>query len=227
MKTLLNIDRNAKTVKGQAHGFMTGVLYAQPTAETCPFRSRACFIDCLNLSGRAVFSNVQAARARKTQWYLTDPESFVDQLKVEIAKLIKGASRKGLVPCFRLNGTSDIDWKPHGIIQAFPDIQSYDYTKDIDKLLTNNIKNYHLTFSRSESNEPDCLRALEAGFNVAIVFFDPKPVIDAGKFQIMGKEWPVINGDKHDLRFLDPQGGHIVALKAKGKARKDRSGFVL
>jgi hypothetical protein len=36
-----------------------------------------------------------------------------------------------------------------------------------------------------------------------------------------------VNGDLHDLRFLDPKGGNIVVLKAKGKARKDLSGFVI
>ena len=37
---------------------------------------------------------------------------------------------------------------------------------------------------------------------------------------------PVINGDKTDMRFKDPV-GVIVGLKAKGKARKDTSGFVI
>jgi len=36
---------------------------------------------------------------------------------------------------------------------------------------------------------------------------------------------PVFNGDESDLRFLDPQ-GVIVGLYAKGKAKKDTSGFV-
>jgi hypothetical protein len=35
----------------------------------------------------------------------------------------------------------------------------------------------------------------------------------------------VFNGDESDLRFLDPQ-GVIVGLYAKGKAKKDTSGFV-
>jgi hypothetical protein len=36
---------------------------------------------------------------------------------------------------------------------------------------------------------------------------------------------PVFNGDDSDLRFLDPK-GVIVGLYAKGRARKDTSGFV-
>ena len=40
------------------------------------------------------------------------------------------------------------------------------------------------------------------------------------------KGLPVIDGDKDDLRFLDPQ-GVIVGLIAKGKAKQDKSGFVI
>jgi len=36
---------------------------------------------------------------------------------------------------------------------------------------------------------------------------------------------PVFNGDDSDLRFLDPK-GVVVGLYAKGKAKKDTSGFV-
>ena len=36
---------------------------------------------------------------------------------------------------------------------------------------------------------------------------------------------PVFNGDESDLRFLDPK-GVVVGLYAKGKAKKDTSGFV-
>jgi hypothetical protein len=44
-------------------------------------------------------------------------------------------------------------------------------------------------------------------------------------FTIGGKSFPVINGDETDLRFLDAK-GVIVGLRAKGKARKDTTGFV-
>ena len=36
----------------------------------------------------------------------------------------------------------------------------------------------------------------------------------------------VVNGDESDLRFLDPRNS-IVGLKAKGKAKKDTTGFVV
>jgi hypothetical protein len=38
--------------------------------------------------------------------------------------------------------------------------------------------------------------------------------------------WKVINGDETDLRFLDEK-NVIVGLVAKGKAKKDTTGFVV
>ena len=57
------------------------------------------------------------------------------------------------------------------------------------------------------------------GINVAVVFRNAE----------LPDKWlgiKVINGDKHDLRFKDAK-GCIVGLKAKGKAKKDKSGFVV
>jgi hypothetical protein len=53
--------------------------------------------------------------------------------------------------------------------------------------------------------------------NVAVVF-DTLPTTYLGR--------PVVNGDDTDLRFLDPQ-GVVVGLKAKGRAKKDTSGFTV
>jgi len=36
----------------------------------------------------------------------------------------------------------------------------------------------------------------------------------------------MVDGDVHDMRFLDPKGS-IVLLKAKGDAKRDHSGFVV
>ena len=87
-------------------------------------------------------------------------------------------------------------------------------------------ENYHLTFSRSENNDALCDIILQKGGNVAMVFKDHKKVVERGTYTFKGRKYKVINGDEHDLRFLDPQ-NCIVALKAKGKARKDLSGFVV
>ncbi len=54
-------------------------------------------------------------------------------------------------------------------------------------------------------------------------------VMNVGRSEAKPATWngyPVVNGDETDLRFTDPQGGHIIGLFPKGKARKDTTGFV-
>jgi hypothetical protein len=225
---LLNIDNNAKTVKGQKKGFMTAILYLAPAnlsgREVCGGRSEACSRACLNLAGRGAFSNVQEARVRKTQFYFENRDFFMAMLVIEIKKFIKRARRKGLIPVVRLNGTSDIPWEripvdgAACIMDLFPDIQFYDYTKLWNRFLKPLPANYHLTFSLAEDNDDQAAKVLAAGKNVAVVFrtSDFPPIF-------MG--YQVTDGDENDLRFLDPQ-AHIVGLKAKGPAKKDTSGFV-
>lgn len=222
---LLNVDKNAKTVKGQKKGYLTGVLYLAPANEsgyeTCAGRSKGCTASCLFTAGRAgIFKNINESRIRKTRLFFEQPLAFWAQLISDITKLKTEARNKGLVPVVRLNGTSDIDWmsfKPTGIniFEAFHLTQFYDYTKVIRK---NYPDNYHVTFSRSENNNPKVKQALKKGLNVAIVF-DTLPTEYQG--------YPVVDGDEDDLRFLNDKRQVIIGLKAKGKARKDDSGFVV
>ena len=127
------------------------------------------------------------------------------------------SSGKSLKPCFRLDGTSDAFVARH-FLKEFPTIQWYDYTKVFNRLEKSKAhKNYHLTFSFSGRNERECLKALDSGFNVAVSFKNELPVSLWG--------YPVLNGDKHDLRFLDPM-GHIVGLAPKGnEAKKTDNAF--
>lgn len=122
-----------------------------------------------------------------------------------------------MTPVFRLNGTSDIRWELHDVIQRFPDVQFYDYTK-ITNRRVKDLANYHLTFSQADGNGADVVKAIAAGMNVATVFRKVLPATHAGL--------PVHDGDSDDLRFLDPR-GVIVGLKAKGRVKKDTSGFVV
>jgi len=211
---------NTKTMKGEKKGYLTAILHLSPSDRSgfnvCPMASKGCRAACLNTAGRGRFDKTQAARRRKTHWYMARREEFIDQLAHEIERHHRAAWAKGLLACVRLNGTSDIPWETRapGLFREFPGVQFYDYTKVPSRPL--DIPNYHLTFSLSESNEIHARDELSRGCNVAAVFFE-RPENFLG--------YPVVDGDESDLRFLDPP-GVVVGLTAKGEAKSDTSGFV-
>ena len=227
-KNLLSVDTNAKTVKGQKRGFMTGILYLAPDRvsgifNACPNASNGCRNLCLYYAGRGAFNSVQQARTAKTIFYVKDRESFLATLKENVTSVIRKAKAKKMVPVIRLNGTSDIGWERYTVIQAFKTTRFYDYTKSFARMVSfldgKLPSNYSLTFSRSETNETQCLEVLKRGGNVAVVF----------RSKSLPSHWngfKVINGDENDLRLLDPK-GVVVGLSAKGKAKSDTSGFVV
>lgn len=212
---------NYKTIKGEKLGVLTGILYLAPAKisgyEVCPRRSKGCTAACLYTAGMGAFSTVQQARINKTKLFFEDRENFLTQLKKDIKALVKKANKLNFKPAVRLNGTSDIEWIRFGIMEEFPEVQFYDYTKVLSRLKDKIPANYNITFSKSETNEMDCRWALNLGFNVAVVFKQlPKTYLAR----------PVVNGDETDVRFEDAR-GVIVGLTAKGKAKKDNSGFVV
>jgi hypothetical protein len=227
---LLSIG-NPKILKGMKQGYMTYILHLAPANlsgyETCPKRTQGCTAACLNTAGRGgmfkkgeTTNMIQQARIRKTKFFFEDRENFLATLKDDIRKAIKQAEKKGLIPVFRLNGTSDIAWEKYGVIQEFPNVQFYDYTKILGRKV-NGLANYQLTFSAADGNDLDVRRAIKEGYNVATVFGIKKSQPMPETYEGM----PVFNGDDSDLRFLDPK-GVVVGLYAKGKAKKDTSGFV-
>jgi hypothetical protein len=225
---LLSISSDSKTVKGEKYGYLTGVLYLAPSdvsgRNTCPMASAGCRSACLYTAGRGRFSNVQQSRIDKTLRYFADVDAFTAELRKDIEKLERKAKKLGLIPAVRLNGTSDLFGRMHvELITAFPHITFYDYTKVSKRFnIAEKVSNYSLTFSRSESNELEALGVLERGHNIAVVF-----AVDAcGRLPILYHGFPVIDGDESDLRFLDAR-GVVVGLKAKGDAKRDRSGFVV
>lgn len=225
---LLSVQ-NAKTTKGEPLGFLTGILYLAPAdtagrGNLCPFASPGCRAACLYSAGRGRFASVQAGRLRKTHAFFDSPARFVESLAEDVARLVRAAGKRGMVPAVRLNGTSDVPWERvkgedgRTILERFPLVQFYDYTKrpkrwDIPP-------NYHLTFSLSETNLPAAQRELSAGRSVAVVFAVPK----GSPLPTHWNGLPIVDGDLHDLRFLDP-GPCIVGLRAKGAAKADASGF--
>lgn len=222
---------NAKTRKGQKLGWKTYGIHFAPEKlsgfNVCKHASLGCASSCLNTAGRGAMSSVQRARIEKPRRFFLHKQAFMAELFAEIRKAIRKAEKEKLNPCFRLNLTSDIPWENvrHDgvtVFEAFPTVRFYDYTKHADRMarfLAGELPaNYHLTFSRSESNDPLVQAVMASGGNVAVVFRKTLP-----------KSWrgvPVVDGDETDLRFLDKQ-GVIVGLVEKGKAKKDNSGFVV
>ena len=245
---------NPKIAKGEKLGYLTAILHLAPHTmsgwNVCPMATAGCSAACLNTAGRGgmfagcktknltgsemvqdildgkLINHIQNARLNRTQMFFENRVGFFSLLVKEIETVIRLADRNGLTPVFRLNGTSDLRWETYpvtvngilypNIMSAFRGYQFYDYTKIPNR--RNLPRNYHLTFSLADGNELNAWVAIENGMNVAVVF-------RTKEFPTVFMTLSVINGDEHDLRFLDPRGS-IVALKAKGKAKKDITGFV-
>ena len=220
---------NPKIQKGTKLGYLSFILHLAPAdlsgRETCPKRTAGCTAACLNTAGRGgmfkkgeTTNMIQKARIRKTQLFFADRDAFMFDLFKDIQKAIKFAERQGLTPVFRLNGTSDLSWEKYtvgttdmNLFQLFPTVQFYDYTKVLGRKVKH-LTNYHLTFSKADGNDSDVAEALFQGMSVVAVY----DAIPAG----------VPSADETDLRFLDPK-GVMLGLKAKGRAKKDYSGFVI
>ena len=232
---LLGVGTNAKTIKGDGDEYLTAILYMTPYKvmvdgklfNSCSMAAMAsCIEGCLYTAGRGAFNNVQTARQRKAEWFYRDRESFMAQLVIDVAKFANYCRKRDIQPCIRLNGTTDIRWElilidGKNIFERFPDVQWYDYTK-IPNRKVSHLANYHLTWSYSAANpkyEQYFDEVIRNGMSVAVVFRKP---INLNTW----RGYKVVDGDKDDLRFLDPKQS-IVALYAKGKAKKDQSGFVV
>jgi hypothetical protein len=232
---------NPKILKGTKKGYNTFILHLAPADvsgyNTCPKATVGCKTACLNTAGRGgMFKKgettnvIQEARIRKTKMFFETRELFMQSLVKDIELGIKQSAKKNLIPVFRLNGTSDLSFEKYEVVrngvlyrnifEAFAEVQFYDYTKILGRKV-NAIANYHLTFSAADGNDNDVRKAIAQGYNVATVFGIKKTLPMPDTYE--GR--PVFNGDDSDLRFLDPQ-GVVVGLYAKGKAKKDTTGFV-
>ena len=236
-KPLLTTN-NAKTIKGEKIGYLTYILYMSAFKQNslgknvCSHASKGCAESCLVGSGHGgMIPMVAQGRINRTEYFLRDRVGFFNQLRNEVEKAIKKHEGEAIIT-FRLNGTSDIAYENFkvfegkNIFEIFPNVQFYDYTKNhlrFDKVLPSN---YHLTFSRSETNEGKAMELLKRGFNVAMVFT---------KLPETYKGYKVINADENDLRFLDEKnvicGLKYKKITGKGGAEKNikaiTSGFVI
>lgn len=199
---------NLKLLKGAAFGWKGAGLSMAPGDlsgyEVCASRSEECTTHCLYTAGRGLIFTTQWARIVRAIWYFEDRKSFMRSLMADIDRRRTSA--------IRLNVLSDIMWerKHPEIFKEFPDVQFYDYTKHYKRMLKDRPDNYHLTFSVSENNHRQARDVLAKGHNVAAVLAAPRQ-------ELWG--YPVLDGDEHDLRFLDPK-GHVVGLIPKGSMKR-------
>ena len=237
--------RNSKLQKGEQElGYVIVGISLLPAREVnkytdelsgvnmCPWHTTGCFSICNNWTGRGRFDKSQQARARRTIMLKTEPEKFFALLDEDLYVMKRRAKKRDMKLACRPNIFSDYRWEDTGIMARHHDVQFYDYTKGLGRALNpDRPRNYHLTFSRSETNIDECHMALENGINVAVVFKDEKP-----------KSWMghrVIDGDEYDHRFLDPTVGGwfnaanqssdpvIVALSEKSSRPGLHCGFVV
>jgi hypothetical protein len=212
MRTKLLSYKNAKASKSVKYGYLNFMLYLAPHTlsgyNVCAGSSPECRADCLFGSGFGKFPNVKKSRINKTKRYFVDREQFIADLRQDILRAIAIARSDDLIPAIRLDGTSDLFLAKH-FVDLYNAAVFYDYTKVYNRFSKIvDLKNYNLTYSYSGRNKSDCLKALASGKNVAVPFTNCLPK----------KLWnyQVVDGDAHDLRFLDPK-GVVVGLTPKGQ----------
>ncbi len=229
--SMLRLDGNAKTVKGNKKGFKTAILYMAPAnmsgVNLCPAAFIAdCVGACLFTAGRGAMTSVAMSRLRKALFFQQYRAEAIAMIMGELTRFEAKAARDDWTLLVRLNGTTDIRWENYGIMQAFPNVQFYDYTKLANR--RNVPANYDLTFSYSgvAAYQPFVRMAFNAGQRVAVVFRDRETVaaMIANGAQFMGLD--LVDGDDTDIRHIEPQ-GVVVALYAKGEAKHDTTGFVV
>ena len=228
-------SQSMKLRLSEENGVLTYGLYLAPANmsgyEVCPC-SKFCREFCLNGSGHNKVEllsgkgRIQRARILKTRLFFENRDLFMSLLIHEITKWKSYASEKNLGFAIRLNCTSDISpedfvYNGQNILQIFPEIQFYDYTKVYSRIrLLGKYPNYDLTYSYNGHNENLSRKFLEKGGKVAVVF---------ATNEMPEKFWgfPVTNGNLYDMRYLDPS-GNVIFLHYHPTANDYKNGkFVM
>jgi len=180
-------------------------------ATTCAF-FKHCKDLCVLTHGRGAFESVIKARSARVDLLLNAPEAASILLAHDIDRYSRAWDRWGL----RLNVASDLAWEiaaPWLISRAITGgAAAYDYSKRWDRE-PEPIAGYRLTYSAAGHSIEEISDRVRSGGNVAIVL----PIDKGSPAPERWHDLPVIDGDIHDFRAIDPR-GVIVALRAKGKA---------
>ena len=226
IKLLANGSTNAKTSKNSRE---SAIMYLAPHTQNsfnvnvCAKATEGCILACLYKAGRGAFNSIQQARIRKTDFYISEKQQFIEHLEREIQTINRRSLKKGIKTAIRLNGTSDLDLlgqikrKVNDDILNLDNVEYYDYTKILGKVKKYAGTNYRLTFSHSGDNWNECQEALNLGAPVSVVFSanarknEPLPKTFKG--------YTVIDGDKADDLMLDHKGAYILGLRFKGSKK--------
>ena len=157
---LFTIDHDPKTRKSNKKGvYRTAIMFLAPSKVACHWASPGCMKGCLNTAGRGGMHMTQRARLARRELLERDPALFMARLVYELRRFVRSCDKRGVKPCVRLNGTSDIPWENvvPWLFPEFSHVQFYDYTKG-RRRLGYVPKNYWLTLSRSECNQDDVRR---------------------------------------------------------------------
>lgn len=165
-----------------------------------------CKSGCLMWSGHGGNYNCTRGRVLKTLGLLLYPAEFRARINSDAIAAKNKAKKLGKKLVLRLNGTTDLNPKAFGL-DSDPDIIRYEYTKCLAYALKSNNSHIHYTYS-FYGNAKEAVAALKSGINVTIVLKKGQPL------PVWAEDFKTVNGDDHDLRFLDPK-GHIVTLTEK------------
>jgi hypothetical protein len=237
---------NGKKVMSTGLGFASAQkINDEQRATTCP-QSGICEDLCLGeTSGQNLLyggegqwrSGPRLSQYLKTEALVVNPEAFAIAMIKQIESFRKAARELGYHPAIRLNVTSDFNPATfENIINMFPDVTFYDYTKLDTKPIA---PNHHLTYSSTGASQVvgnttilnkfsnwDRMvdKILPSGRNVAMAFTSRSAMPKFVQDERTGKTFEVWNGDEYDARFLDPVkesgDGLIIGLTNKDNTTK-------
>ena len=242
LRTNAKLDKNTGAASDYVISGLTLAPHSLSGFQVCDGRSAGCAASCnLWFAGQRVTPNARNRAMTDTRDLFSDRPAFIERLDRDIANAVRRAESYQLKPLIRLNVASDLEW--FDVIERWPNVQFYDYTKirnRFRRFLAGDLPaNYALTFSRHEKHHTATIRSfLERGGNIAQVFdVDYYPAVGRvgalpESVRIHGREYRVIDGDKHDVRLPQVDGrGIVIGLRLKGtnaaKSRARYNGFAM